>query len=149
MQVSGAADFVLQTKCKCSKSGAVCGDELEVKDFVHRVFELLAGSPVDTDQHACKSAVSPQLRIKLYDLCCKSVVACKLVPRTLEVRCSCCLLIAYLSSTLSKCTLNEDFGAFLNVATCLIVLLCFLLCYQRVVLVHNCVPTLPCIVYAT
>ena len=83
-QVSRAAEELLRKKA--TLDGLSPAVDLESEEFMARVFELLAGSPRATPAGTCRLPVAPPLKIKLYRLCCRSVVSCNMMPRTLEVR---------------------------------------------------------------
>lgn len=84
VQVAGAAEYVLEERC--THRGILGGGLLEHPVFVHRVLELLGGSPRGTAAHVAKAAAPLALRVRLWRLCGNSVVASSLVAHMAVVR---------------------------------------------------------------
>ena len=85
--MAGAAEYVVEERC--THRGALGGGLLEHPAFMHRVLELLGGSPSGTAAHVAKAAAPPALRARLWRLCGNSVLASSLVAHTPEVRLFC------------------------------------------------------------
>lgn len=86
MQVSRAADVVLQKRC--TLDGIKPSIDLEDEALLGRFFELIAGSGADKAAPQKRPPASAALRMRLLRICCKSVKAANLMPRTLEVGCT-------------------------------------------------------------
>lgn len=88
VQVSRAADVVLQKRC--TLDGIKPSIDLEDEALLGLFFELIAGSSLDKPAAQNRPPAMAALRMRLLRICCKSVKAANLMPRTLEVRHTAC-----------------------------------------------------------
>eukprot|EP00892_Ulva_mutabilis_P001254 jgi/Ulvmu1/11129/UM071_0012.1 len=81
-QVSRTADTVLQRRC--TLDGIKPSIDLEDEALLTRFFELIAGSGQDVAPTRKRPVAEAALRMRLLRICCKSVKAANMMPRTLE-----------------------------------------------------------------
>lgn len=72
---------------RCTLDGIKPSIDLEDSELLTRFFELIAGSGQDVTPAEKRPVAEAALRMRLLRICCKSVKAANMMPRTLEVLC--------------------------------------------------------------